>query len=100
MIFLFPPADISLNIDGSTRLAGSSRDTGVGIKFRQFGALLKKRFNHGRRDPKGWLSAIIMPLLFVALAMACSLIKPENKILPALQMTPTIYGPKAVSFFK
>ena len=81
------------------KLSGSRRQTGITHKWNQFCALLVKRFHHNRRDYRSYLSQILLPCLFVAIAMAISIIRPSTSNLPALQLAPAIYD-DVVSFYR
>nr|KAF6346092.1 ATP binding cassette subfamily A member 7 [Pipistrellus kuhlii] len=61
-------------------------------------ALLLKRFWLTYRSRCGLFSQILLPALFVALALMVSLIVPPSQIDPALQLSPSMYGAH-VSFF-
>ncbi|OWK60783.1 ATP-binding cassette sub-family A member 13 [Lonchura striata] len=62
-------------------------------------ALLMKRFHHTRRDWRGSLSNVLLPILFVALAMALFSVKPLAIDYPSLKLTPRLYD-NAESFFR
>ncbi|XP_052020849.1 phospholipid-transporting ATPase ABCA7 isoform X3 [Apodemus sylvaticus] len=61
-------------------------------------ALLHKRFLLARRSRRGLFAQIVLPALFVGLALFFSLIVPPFGQYPALQLSPAMYGPQ-VSFF-
>jgi hypothetical protein len=71
-------------------LAAHNKDKGCMLKMRQFQALFIKRFHHHRRDYRNYLSQIILPCIFVALAMAFTLIKPKPHDLPSLRLSPSL----------
>lgn len=73
-------------------MALRERKTGVALWVQQFIALLIKRFHHARRGKKSFISQIILPAVFVAAAMAFSLLRPPRGIMPALKLTPSQYG--------
>ncbi|KAM7035903.1 ATP-binding cassette sub-family A member 13 [Passerculus sandwichensis] len=80
-------------------LAGASSVRGARLVFTQIIALVMKRFHHTRRDWRGSLSNVLLPVLFVALAMALFSVKPLAIDYPSLQLTPRLYG-NAESFFR
>ncbi|XP_017670381.1 PREDICTED: ATP-binding cassette sub-family A member 13 [Lepidothrix coronata] len=71
---------------------------GAHLVLPQSVALLMKRFHHIRRDWRGSLSNVLLPVLFVALAMALFSVKPLAIDYPSLKMTPNLYD-NAESFF-
>ncbi|XP_064285301.1 ATP-binding cassette sub-family A member 13 isoform X1 [Passer domesticus] len=79
-------------------LAGASSVCGARLVLTQIVALLMKRFHHTRRDWRGSLSNVLLPVLFVALAMALFSVKPLAIDYPSLKLTPRLYD-SAESFF-
>ncbi|KAH9415252.1 hypothetical protein DERP_006346 [Dermatophagoides pteronyssinus] len=73
-------------------------DSGIRLKSRQLYALFKKRFLHMIRDWKLLFCTLFLPCLFIAFAMAMTLIKPSFAPDPALPLVPHIYGHSTVSF--
>ncbi|XP_062373279.1 phospholipid-transporting ATPase ABCA1-like isoform X2 [Sardina pilchardus] len=71
---------------------GSSVITGWELIRRQFLALFIKRFHHARRSRKGLIAQIVMPALFVVLALIFSLIVPPFAEYPNLELQPWMYG--------
>ncbi len=65
--------------------------TGAALKAQQFRALLAKRFHHHKRDVRNYISQIVLPCLFILLAMGCTLINPTNISMPSLLLTPDLY---------
>lgn len=80
-------------------LTGSSSVRGPRLVLTQIVALLMKRFQHSRRDWRGSLSKVLLPVLFVALAMALFSVKPLAIDYPSLKLTPRLYD-NAESFFR
>ncbi|XP_006898072.1 PREDICTED: ATP-binding cassette sub-family A member 7 [Elephantulus edwardii] len=76
----------------------AGRVQGWGLTRQQLGALLLKRFLLARRSRRGLFAQIVLPALFVGLALAFSLIVPPFGHYPALRLSPAMYGPQ-VSFF-
>ena len=66
--------------------------TGLRLWLQQFIALLIKRFHHSRRGKKSFLSQILLPAIFVAAAMAFSLLRPPRGTMPSLKLTPSQFG--------
>ncbi|XP_066182901.1 ATP-binding cassette sub-family A member 13 [Sylvia atricapilla] len=79
-------------------LAGAPSVCGAHLVLIQVVALLMKRFQHIRRDWRGSLSSVLLPVLFVALAMALFSVKPLAIDYPPLRLTPRLYD-NAESFF-
>lgn len=63
-------------------------------------ALLVKRLRHTRRAWKGALSDLLLPVLFVALAMALFMVRPLAIDYPPLKLTPGHYNRAEASFFR
>ncbi|OPJ76455.1 hypothetical protein AV530_016136 [Patagioenas fasciata monilis] len=80
-------------------LMGASSVHGAHLVLTQIVALLMKRFRHAGRDWKGSLSNVLLPVLFVALAMALFSVKPLAIDYPSLKLTPRLYD-NAESFFR
>ncbi|XP_069709551.1 ATP-binding cassette sub-family A member 13 [Phaenicophaeus curvirostris] len=79
-------------------LTRASSIYGARLVLAQIVAFLMKRFHRTRRDWRGSLSNVLMPVLFVALAMALFNVKPLATDYPSLELTPRIYD-NAESFF-
>lgn len=75
-------------------------DQGLSLKFRQLYALLLKRFLHMIRDWRLLFCTLFLPCIFIAFAMAMTLIKPTFAPDPALLLDPQIYGQSTVSYFQ
>uniref|UniRef100_A0A665XCM0 ATP-binding cassette, sub-family A (ABC1), member 12 n=1 Tax=Echeneis naucrates TaxID=173247 RepID=A0A665XCM0_ECHNA len=71
------------------------------ILFSQTVAILIKRFHHSRRDWKGLISQVLLPVLFVIFAMGLGSIKNDLRHYPELELSPSLYniGP-SYSFFR
>ncbi|XP_045350209.1 ATP-binding cassette sub-family A member 13 [Leopardus geoffroyi] len=65
----------------------------------QAGALLVKRFQHTRRAWKSSLSDLLLPVLFVALAMGLFMVRPLAIEYPPLKLTPGHYDTAETYFF-
>uniref|UniRef100_A0A674JFQ8 ABC transporter domain-containing protein n=1 Tax=Terrapene triunguis TaxID=2587831 RepID=A0A674JFQ8_9SAUR len=72
---------------------------GTRLVFTQIAALLMKRFHHTRRDWRGTLSNVLLPVLFVAMAMALFTVKPLATDYPSLKLMPGLYDNVESSFF-
>ncbi|XP_068003827.1 ATP-binding cassette sub-family A member 13 [Melanerpes formicivorus] len=79
-------------------LTGASSVRGAYLVLAQIVAVLMKRFHHTRRDWRGSLSNVLLPVLFVALAMALFSVKPLAVEYPSLKLTPRLYD-NTESFF-
>ncbi|KAM4710016.1 phospholipid-transporting ATPase ABCA1-like [Discoglossus pictus] len=73
---------------------GSYIITGWKLIYRQFHALFLKRFHHARRSRKGFIAQVIMPAVFVCLALVFSVIVPPFQEYPSLELQPWMYGPQ------
>ncbi|XP_042106386.1 phospholipid-transporting ATPase ABCA7 isoform X10 [Ovis aries] len=79
-------------------LATAGRVHSWALTCQQLRALLLKRFLLARRSRRGLFAQIVLPALFVGLALVFSLIAPPFGYYPALQLSPSMYGSQ-VSFF-
>lgn len=76
-----------------------AKSTGLTLYKKQFIGLLKKRFNHARRNRKGFVSQIVLPALFVCLAMVSAMLRPPVGQIPALKLTTTDAVPQPNNMF-
>lgn len=67
---------------------------------RQVRALLKKRLWHFRKDWLTLLAGLLLPTMFVAVAMGFSLIRPPSQDEPALPLTPKLYDTHPTYFYR
>ncbi|XP_033990287.1 uncharacterized protein abca12 isoform X2 [Trematomus bernacchii] len=97
------PSDSSGNIDNfgdKIKLTGSSTMSGMALAWQQMTAILVKRFHHSRRDWKGLIAQILLPVLFMVFAMGLGSIRSDLRHYPELELSPALYnlGP-SYSFF-
>uniref|UniRef100_A0A7N6A7H1 P-type phospholipid transporter n=1 Tax=Anabas testudineus TaxID=64144 RepID=A0A7N6A7H1_ANATE len=71
---------------------GSYQVKGWSLKRQQFVALLWKRFLYARRSRKGFFAQIVLPAVFVCIALVFSLIVPPFGKYPSLALDPSMYG--------
>uniref|UniRef100_A0A8C5H829 P-type phospholipid transporter n=1 Tax=Gouania willdenowi TaxID=441366 RepID=A0A8C5H829_GOUWI len=71
---------------------GSYQVKGWSLKRQQFVALLWKRFLYARRSRKGVFAQIVLPAVFVCIALVFSLIVPPFGKYPSLALNPGMYG--------
>ena len=64
--------------------------SGLHLLQQQFWALLVKRFNHTRRNRKAFVSQILLPAIFVCLAMIVSQIRPFTEM-PAIELNTKMF---------
>ncbi|XP_062900011.1 ATP-binding cassette sub-family A member 13-like isoform X2 [Mobula hypostoma] len=83
----------------SDALAEDPRVTGIRLAFTQMAAVLIKRFHHTRRDWKGAIANLLLPVLFVILAMALFSVRPISSEYPSLRMSPDLYKDSDATFF-
>ncbi|XP_008296369.1 ATP-binding cassette sub-family A member 12 [Stegastes partitus] len=81
-------------------LTSPSTVQGMALAWQQVSAILVKRFHHSRRDWKGLMSQILLPVLFVIFAMGLGSIKSDLRHYPEMELSPALYnvGP-SYSFF-
>ncbi|TTR84633.1 ATP-binding cassette sub-family A member 1 [Bagarius yarrelli] len=70
---------------------GSYQVKGWRLKQQQFVALLWKRFLYARRSQKGFFAQIVLPAVFVCIALVFSLIVPPFGKYPSLELEPSMY---------
>jgi hypothetical protein len=63
--------------------------------------MLMKRVHHSRRDWKGLFSQVVLPVVFIILAMGLGSIKSDLQHFPEMELSPALYhlGPQ-YSFFR
>ncbi|MED6292639.1 ATP-binding cassette sub- A member 1 [Characodon lateralis] len=71
---------------------GSYQVKGWSLKRQQFVALLWKRFLYARRSRKGFFAQIVLPAVFVCIALVFSLIVPPFGKYPSLALHSSMYG--------
>ncbi|XP_029170086.1 LOW QUALITY PROTEIN: uncharacterized protein LOC114939826 [Nylanderia fulva] len=67
--------------------------------IRQMKAMIKKKVWHFARDWRAPLAALILPTMFVAVAMGFSLIRPPSEDEPPLVLTPKLYDTHPTYFY-
>ncbi|KAM7389272.1 hypothetical protein PAMP_023260 [Pampus punctatissimus] len=70
---------------------GSYKVGGWTLRRQQFVALLWKRFLYARRSRKGFFAQIVLPAVFVCIALVFSLIVPPFGKYPSLELQPWMY---------
>ncbi|XP_071439608.1 phospholipid-transporting ATPase ABCA1-like isoform X2 [Hetaerina americana] len=65
----------------------------------QFTALLAKRFHRTKRNPKALFFEIVLPAIFVCLALVFTVFQPGLRQEPPLPLSPWLYGPPNYVFF-
>ncbi|XP_032411113.1 phospholipid-transporting ATPase ABCA1b isoform X1 [Xiphophorus hellerii] len=83
---------------GGAEGKGSVQVTGWSLKRQQFVALMWKRFLYARRSRKGFFAQIVLPAVFVCIALVFSLIVPPFGKYPSLELQPWMYE-EQVTFF-
>ena len=76
--------------------AKQAKITGRKLYFHQFQSLLLKRFHHTKRNWKVFLSHILLPLLFVAMSMGFTLVRPSQVFQRPWLLTPAMYDQSAM----
>lgn len=73
----------------------------MALVWQQTTAIMIKRFHHSRRDWKGLISQILLPVLFMVIAMGMSSIKSDLQHYPELELSPALYSfSPSYSFFR
>ncbi|XP_066541950.1 glucosylceramide transporter ABCA12 [Hoplias malabaricus] len=90
----------SMHFGEKASLMGNSTVSGLALLVQQVLAILVKRFHHSRRNWKGLISQVLLPVLFVIAAMGLGSIKSDLQYFPEMELSPAIYDiGKAYSFF-
>ncbi|XP_043921604.1 ATP-binding cassette sub-family A member 13-like [Protopterus annectens] len=84
----------------SNFLMGNMRVSGGSLVLSQIIAVLLKRFHYTRRDWKGALAYLVLPVLFVAMAMGLFTIKLLVIDYPSLKLVPELYNSAEHLFFR
>uniref|UniRef100_H3AJR4 P-type phospholipid transporter n=1 Tax=Latimeria chalumnae TaxID=7897 RepID=H3AJR4_LATCH len=79
--------DFLSGIDGK----GSYQEKGWTLTQQQFVALLWKRLLYARRSRKGFFAQVVLPAVFVCIALVFSLIVPPFGKYPSLELQPWMY---------
>uniref|UniRef100_A0AAR2JHU9 ABC transporter domain-containing protein n=1 Tax=Pygocentrus nattereri TaxID=42514 RepID=A0AAR2JHU9_PYGNA len=81
-------------------LTGNSTVSGFRLVAQQVMAMIVKRFHHSRRDWKGLISQVLLPVLFVIAAMGLGSIKSDLQYFPEMELSPALYDTgKQYAFF-
>jgi len=62
-------------------------------RWQQFYALFLKRFHHSKRNIKSLLTHILLPGIFISIAMTVALSQPKLEAFPKLVLSPTMFHP-------
>ena len=74
---------------------------GAALAWQQMTAMLIKRFHHSRRDWKGLIAQILLPIVFMVFAMGLASIKSDVRHYPELELSPALYKYEpSYSFFR
>uniref|UniRef100_A0A7N6BT37 ABC transporter domain-containing protein n=1 Tax=Anabas testudineus TaxID=64144 RepID=A0A7N6BT37_ANATE len=94
-------SDSISNFSDRIKLTGSTKVRGMALAWQQMTAILIKRFHHSRRDWKGLISQILLPVFFVVFAMGLGSLKNDLHNYPEMELSPALYniGP-SYSFFR
>ncbi|XP_053925522.1 glucosylceramide transporter ABCA12 isoform X1 [Cuculus canorus] len=89
--------DMSMSTDTFTErddqlLIRSKSLQGVPLLLKKTTALFIKRFHHTRRDVRGFIAQVILPVLFVTAAMGLGTLRTKETEYPELILSPSLYG--------
>lgn len=74
--------------------AGGTKTVNANMRrWQQFYGLLIKRFHHSRRNIKGLLTHILLPGIFISIAMTVALSQPKDQLYPPLTLSPSMFHP-------
>uniref|UniRef100_A0A2K6G3B9 ATP binding cassette subfamily A member 12 n=1 Tax=Propithecus coquereli TaxID=379532 RepID=A0A2K6G3B9_PROCO len=91
------PDDLSVSSSNFTDrddkiLTRGERLDGLGLLLKKIMAILIKRFHHTRRNWKGLIAQVILPIVFVTTAMGLGTLRNSSNIYPEIQISPSLYG--------
>uniref|UniRef100_A0A8C3T374 ATP binding cassette subfamily A member 12 n=1 Tax=Chelydra serpentina TaxID=8475 RepID=A0A8C3T374_CHESE len=94
---LMDSKEMSLSTDSFTErddqaLVRSKKVTGLPLLLKKTTAVFIKRFHHTRRNLKGFFTQVILPVIFVTVAMGLSTLRTEVAEYPELHLSPSLYG--------
>uniref|UniRef100_A0AAR2K6W5 P-type phospholipid transporter n=1 Tax=Pygocentrus nattereri TaxID=42514 RepID=A0AAR2K6W5_PYGNA len=92
VLFIFDGNESEADPDGK----GSYQIQSWSLKRQQFVALLWKRFLYARRSRKGFFAQIVLPAVFVCIALVFSLIVPPFGKYPSLALHPWMYEDQVI----
>ncbi|KAM6269041.1 glucosylceramide transporter ABCA12 [Porphyrio hochstetteri] len=89
--------EMSMNTDTFTErddplLIRSKSLQGLPLLLKKTSALFVKRFHHTRRDVRGFIAQVILPVLFVMAAMGLGTLRTKETEYPELLLSPSLYG--------
>ncbi|XP_009634881.2 ATP-binding cassette sub-family A member 12 [Egretta garzetta] len=89
--------EISMSTDTFTErddqlLIRSKSLQGLPLLLKKTSALFIKRFHHTRRDVRGFIAQVILPVLFVMAAMGLGTLRTKETEYPELILSPSLYG--------
>ena len=67
---------------------GSHRIIGMALVWRHIWAIFVKRFHNIRRSKKGFISEVVLPAVFICLAMIFAMINPPVPEEPPMEIHP------------
>ncbi|KAG8521013.1 ATP-binding cassette sub-family A member 12, partial [Galemys pyrenaicus] len=91
------PDDLSVSSSNFTDrddkiLTRGERLDGCGLLLKKIMAILIKRFHHTRRNWKGFIAQVILPIVFVTTAMGLGTLRDSSNSYPEIQISPSLYG--------
>ncbi|KFO18299.1 ATP-binding cassette sub-family A member 12, partial [Fukomys damarensis] len=91
------PDDLSVSSSNFTDrddkvLTNGERLDGFGLLLKKIVAILIKRFHHTRRNWKGLIAQVVLPIVFVTTAMGLGTLRSSNNSYPEIQISPSLYG--------
>ncbi|XP_054978094.1 glucosylceramide transporter ABCA12 [Sorex araneus] len=91
------PDDLSVSSSNFTDrddkvLTRGERLDGFGLFLKKIMAILIKRFHHTRRNWKGLIAQVILPIVFVTTAMGLGTLRNSSNNYPEIQISPSLYG--------
>ncbi|XP_008052045.1 ATP-binding cassette sub-family A member 12 [Carlito syrichta] len=91
------PDDLSVSSSNFTDrddkiLTRGERLDGFGLLLKKIMAILIKRFHHTRRNWKGLIAQVILPIVFVTTAMGLGTLRNSSNSYPEILISPSLYG--------
>ncbi|XP_023980448.1 glucosylceramide transporter ABCA12 isoform X1 [Physeter macrocephalus] len=91
------PDDLSMSSSNFTDrddkiLTTGEKLDGFGLLLKKVMAILIQRFHHTRRNWKGFIAQVILPIIFVTTAMGLGTLRSSSNSYPEIQISPSLYG--------
>ncbi|EDV22374.1 uncharacterized protein TRIADDRAFT_10137, partial [Trichoplax adhaerens] len=91
--------DVTDSVDAGVDPASKiTKLTGWRLKLHHFQALFRKRYQYARRNKKGFVSAVIVPVIFICIAMLFAMASIDESITYSRKLTPEMFTQPLYTF--